>query len=60
MWNGRHPPYGYEIKNKKFLINKKEAEIIYTGKIKYAGQIYQRIHQPIISKELFDIAQKNS
>lgn len=32
--------------------------IVYTGKIKYAGQIYQRIHQPITSKELFELAQK--
>ncbi len=104
MWNGGHTPYGYERKNKKLIINKKEAEIvrlifetyletnsinrlfdllkekdiknrqgetfskthlalilrniIYTGKIKYAGQIYQGIHHPIISEELFDITQK--
>ncbi len=32
--------------------------IIYTGKIKYAGQIYQGIHQPIISEELFELSQK--
>ena len=32
--------------------------ITYTGKIKYAGQIYQGIHQPIISEELFELAQK--
>ena len=32
--------------------------ITYTGKIKYAGQIYQGIHQSIISQELFEIAQK--
>ena len=30
--------------------------IVYTGKIKYAGQIYQGIHQPIISEEIFDLA----
>jgi len=32
--------------------------ITYTGKIKYAGKIYQGIHQPIISQELFELAQK--
>ena len=32
--------------------------IAYAGKIKYAGQIYQGIHQPIISEELFGLAQK--
>jgi len=104
MWNGGHTPFGYEKKNKKLIINRKEAEnvrlifetyletgsinelydllkekniknrqgkifsknhlalilrnITYTGKIKYAGQIYQGIHQPIISEELFELAQK--
>ncbi len=104
MWNGGHTPYGYERKNRKLIINKKEAEtvrlifetyfetgsvdeaydilkekniknrqgeifskahlalilrkIAYTGKIKYADQIYQGIHQPIISEELFKLAQK--
>jgi len=104
MWNSGSVPYGYKRKNKKLIINKKEAEkiksifetyletgsmgevynllkdknvrnrqgktfsksflarilrnITYTGKIKYAGQIYQEIHQPIISKELFELAQK--
>jgi len=104
LWNGGNPPYGYEKKDKKLIINKKEAEIVrlifetyletgsinrvydflkekniknrqgkifskshlalslrnitYAGKIKYAGQIYQGIHQPIISQELFEIAQK--
>ena len=104
MWNGGRSPYGYERKNKKLIINKKEAEIVrlifetyletgsinelcdllkekkvknrqrkiftkahltlilrnitYIGKIKYAGQIYQGIHQPIISEELFELAQK--
>ncbi len=32
--------------------------IVYTGKLKYAGKIYQGIHQPIISEELFNLAQK--
>jgi len=104
MWNGGNPPFGYERKDKKLIINKKEAEIVrmifetyletgsinrvydflkekniknrqgkffskdhlalilmnitYTGKIKYAGQIYQGIHQPIISEELFELTQK--
>jgi len=104
MWNGGNVPFGYERKNKKLIINKKEAEMVrlifetyletgsinkvydllkekniknrrekifsktyltlilrnitYTGKIKYAGQIYQGIHQPIISEELFGLVQK--
>ena len=104
MWNGGHTPFGYERKNKKLIINKKEAEIIrlifetyletryingihnllkekniknkqgktfskqliarilrnitYTGKINYAGQTYQGIHQSIISEELFELAQQ--
>jgi DNA invertase Pin-like site-specific DNA recombinase len=28
MWNGVNPPYGYERKDKKLIINKKEAEIV--------------------------------
>ena len=105
MWNGGHTPFGYERKNKKLILNKKEVEIVklifetyletgsinqlfdllkdkkiknrqgkifsknhlalilrnitYTGKIKYAGQIHQGIQQPIISEELFKLAQKN-
>jgi len=31
---------------------------VFTGKTKYAGEIYQGIHQPIISEEIFEIAQK--
>jgi len=104
MWNGGHTPFGYERKNKRLIINKKEAEIIrlifetyfetssitevydflkenniknrqgnlfgkpaiafllrnlvYAGRVKFAGQIYQGIHQPIISGELFELAQK--
>ena len=26
MWNGGHTPFGYEKKNKKLIINRKEAE----------------------------------
>ena len=104
MWNGGNSPFGYEKRNKKLIVNKKEAEIVglifetyletgsvnevynlleekniknrqgkifskahlalilrnitYTGKIKYAGQIYQGIHQPIVSQELFELVQK--
>ncbi len=32
--------------------------IVYTGKVKYAGKIYHGIHQPIISKKVFELAQK--
>ncbi|MGC8651577.1 MAG: recombinase family protein [Minisyncoccia bacterium] len=32
--------------------------IVYTGKIKYDGKIYQGIHEPIISEEIFEMAQK--
>ncbi|GAG80949.1 unnamed protein product, partial [marine sediment metagenome] len=32
--------------------------VVYTGKIKYAGQIYQGIHQLIISEKVFNFAQK--
>ena len=32
--------------------------LVYAGKVKFAGQIYQGIHQPIISEELFELAQK--
>jgi len=31
--------------------------IIYTGKIKYAGKVYQGEHEPIITEEMFDLAQ---
>ena len=32
--------------------------IVYAGKIKYSGVIYQGIHEPIISEEIFNLAQK--
>lgn len=54
----------YEIKDRKGKIFSKSAihyilrNIIYTGKLNYAGKIYQGIHQPIISEELFNLAQK--
>ena len=32
--------------------------VAYAGKVKFAGQIYQGIHQPIISEGLFELAQK--
>ena len=31
---------------------------VYTSQLKYAGKLYQGIHQPIISKDIFDKAQK--
>lgn len=31
----------------------------YTGKIKYLGKIYQGLHEPIISEEVFEEAQEN-
>jgi site-specific DNA recombinase len=104
MWNGGNVPFGYKRKDKKLVIDKKEAEIIrlifetyldtgsisriydllkeknikdrkgkdfsksylarilrnitYTGKINYIGKIYQGIHQPIISEEVFELTQK--
>jgi len=27
-YNGGHAPYGYQRENKKFIINKKEVEIV--------------------------------
>jgi hypothetical protein len=32
--------------------------IVYTGKLKYGGDIYQGIHKPIISEDLFNLAQQ--
>jgi DNA invertase Pin-like site-specific DNA recombinase len=32
--------------------------VIYTGKLRYAGKIYQGIHKPIISEDLFNLAQQ--
>lgn len=32
--------------------------IIYTGKVRYAGQLYQGMHEPIISEEIFNKAQE--
>jgi len=32
--------------------------IVYTGRIKYAGKIYQGNHEPIISEDLFNLAQR--
>ena len=32
--------------------------VIYIGKIKYNNEIYQGIHEPIISEEIFSLAQK--
>jgi len=32
--------------------------IVYTGKVKYSGKVYQGIHELIISEELFNLAQQ--
>ncbi|MBT7556555.1 recombinase family protein [Candidatus Woesearchaeota archaeon] len=32
--------------------------VIYIGKVKYNGEIYQGVHNALISEEIFDIAQK--
>jgi len=51
------------IKNRQRNLFRKEAiafllrNIVYAGKVKFANQIYQGIHQPIISEELFEPAQ---
>jgi len=37
-----------------FILN----NIIYAGKVRYAGQVYQGMHEPIISEELFNKAQE--
>jgi len=103
FFNGGVVPFGYQRKDKKLIIVKKQAEIIklifetylknssvdevyqllkikdiktrqgnnftkgllarvlrnpiYAGKIKYSGNLYQGIHKPIISEELFELAQ---
>ena len=52
------------MKNRQGKIFSKEnlafilRNITYIGKIKYSGQIFQGIHQPIISEELFELTQK--
>jgi len=53
-----------EIKDRQRKIFSKGAihyilrNIVYTGKLKYGGSIYQGIHKPIISEDLFNIAQQ--
>ena len=52
------------IKNRQGNLFRKPAiafllrNIVYAGKVKFASQLYQGIHQPIISEELFELAQK--
>ncbi len=43
----RKPTIAYILRN-----------VVYAGKIKYTNQIYQGIHKPLISEELFELAQK--
>ena len=55
---------GKNIKNRQGNLFRKIAiafllrNIVYAGKVKFGNQIYQGIHQPIISEELFELAQK--
>src|SRR3989344_232423 len=104
MANGGLTPYGYMRKNKKLVINTKEAEEIksifetyietgsladtynslkeqsiknrlgknfsktnlayilrnqlYIGKVQHLGEFYAGVHESIVSKEIFDMAQK--
>ena len=104
LYNGGYSPLGYDRKNKKLFINKKEAEqvrmifekyietesltkiydylkqnniknkygtayyksaiayllrnVLYIGKINHKGKIYQGIHEPIISEEIFNLVQQ--
>ena len=104
MCNGGLTPYGYARKDKKLVINTKEAEEIksifetyietgslaktydnlkeqgiknrlsknfsktnlsyilrnqlYIGKVQHLGEFYDGIHEPAISKEIFDMTQK--
>ncbi|MFA5840252.1 MAG: recombinase family protein [Candidatus Margulisiibacteriota bacterium] len=37
-----------------FVLN----NIIYAGKVRYAGQVYEGVHEPIISEELYNKAQE--
>ncbi len=52
------------IKDKKDVTFAKSAiysilrNPVYTGKTKYAGKLSQGLHQPIISEEVFDLAQE--
>jgi len=53
-----------EVKDRKGnIFTKTELDyilrnIVYTGKIKYAGKVSQGLHKPIISEELFNLAQE--
>jgi len=53
-----------EVKDRKGnIFTKNEIDyilrnIVYTGKIRYAGKVSQGLHQPIISEELFNLAQE--
>jgi DNA invertase Pin-like site-specific DNA recombinase len=53
-----------EIKDRQGKIFSKGAiyyilrNIVYTGRLKYGGSIYQGIHKPIISEDLFNLAQQ--
>ena len=52
---------GIRNRNNKIFTKKAISDIlrniIYTGKIKYDGKIYKGLHKPIISEEIFKLAQ---
>jgi len=52
MWNGGSAPYGYERKNKKLIINKKEAEIV--------RLIFENYLETGSVNEIYDVLKKKS
>lgn len=104
LWNGGPAPFGYNRKDKKLVINRKDAKsiqflfdtfiqtkslaetydivrrknilnkkgnilskshlvyiiqnLLYLGKIKYKNEVYEGLHDPIISLDQFNMAQK--
>ncbi|MCL5073361.1 MAG: recombinase family protein [Actinobacteria bacterium] len=49
---------GYDNPFRKSAIVYILRNVVYAGKIEHNKQIYQGIHQPVISEELFELAQK--
>jgi len=53
-----------KIKNRKGKYFTKKAlsdilrNVVYTGKVKYNGKVFKGIHKPIVSENIFEIAQK--
>ncbi len=104
LWNGGTAPYGYGRRDKKLIIDEREAEVVraiytyyieygslafvykilkekeivdrkgamiskssiwrilrnvaYVGKVHYGGNTYQGLHEPIISEEVYELAQQ--